>query len=162
MANWCEGSLRIRGKKENIENFLKNEIVYTVYENNELVEKPATVEEHKNSMLITQDGKDDSFYIRGTYRNFFFTYQIEVYWPEHEEDEEIVINIDDFNVAWSFKEQGWPEHAEKYGIDFRMFGFEQGMEFSQVMTVTRDGSASIETKEYKNWLWECPFPNMGG
>ena len=27
MPNWCEGNLRIRGTKENIKNFLENEIV---------------------------------------------------------------------------------------------------------------------------------------
>ena len=163
MANWCEGNMRLRGTKENIKKFLDNEIVYITGGFDNYVEnKPEKEETEYEYLLSLPAGSYESFYIRNTYRNFFFTNQIEICWPDAEPDEEIVVCIDDFNSAWSLKEEGWADHAKKYGIDIRMFGFERGMEFSQVMTITRYGNVETRTTKYQDWYWECPFPNMGG
>ncbi len=165
MPNWCEGNLRIRGTKKNIENFLKNEIVYVVQDKNEFgnyIEKTPNFEEVEHYLTIYDYNAHDAYYIRNTRRNFFFTNQIEIYWPDEEDNGETIIVLDNYNVAWSFKEQGWAEHATRYNLDFRMFGFERGGQFSQIMTVARNGDLNIETKEYNDWNWECPFPNMGG
>lgn len=164
MPNWIEGNLRIRGTRKNIENFLKNEIVYVTHEKDNFdnyIEKKPNYEQESYYTTIYHPDARDCYYIRNTRRNFLFTNQIEICWPD-EEDADIVIVLKDYNVAWSFKDQGWKEHATRYNLDFRMFGFEQGMQFSQIMTVTRDGTANIETKEYDDWNWDCPFPNMGG
>ena len=159
MPNWCEGSLRIRGKKDNIRNFLKNEIVCTNYEEN--AKKPEIEEDDEHEYLILRSTTND-FYINDTYRNFIFKNQIEAYFCDHENDEDYIINIDCFNSAWALRSDGWVDHAKKYNLDFRMFGYEQGIQFSQVMTILRDGSVSEETQQYNDWYWDCPFPNMGG
>lgn len=160
MPNWCEGNLRIRGTKENIKKFLENEIVY--YANNTDNEHKPVIEEDEYCMSLIQYTGLESFYIRNTFRNFFFTNRIDIGWPDADPEEEIVVVIDNFNSAWALRKDGWAEHAMKYNIDFRMFGFERGMEFSQVMTVLRDGTVEQETKQYDDWNWECPFPELGG
>ena len=157
MPNWCEGSLRIRGNKDDIRNFVKNEIVCSDY--NET--KKPEIEESENYIVLRHPTRD-CFYINDTYRNFFFTNQIEVDFDNYDEDEDCIVNIDSFNSAWALRSDGWVNHAEKYNLDFRMFGYEQGMQFSQIMTILRDGSVSEETQDYKDWMWDCPFPNMGG
>ena len=50
----------------------------------------------------------------------------------------------------------------KYNVDFRMFGYERGGEFSQIMTVSRAGGIEIKSQEYSDWDWDCPFPDLGG
>lgn len=157
MPNWCEGNLRIRGKKENIRNFLKNELICSDYNN----PKPPEIEED-NSYIVLRHPTSDCFYINNTYRNFIFTNQIEAYFDNYEDDEDCIIIIDCFNSAWALRSDGWPDHAKKYNLDFRMFGYEQGMQFSQTMTVLSDGSVSEDTQEYGDWYWDCPFPNLGG
>lgn len=157
MPNWCEGNLRIRGKKNNIRNFLKNEIVCTNYEEDA---KTPEIEEDDEYLVLHSTTND--FYINDTYRNFIFTNQIEAYFGDYEDDEDCIINIDYFNSAWALRSDGWPDHAKKYNLDFRMFGYEQGMQFSQVMTILNDGSVNTDTTNYNNWYWDCPFPNMGG
>lgn len=164
MPNWCEGNIRFRGTKKNIKNFLENELVCTVYHNGEIKEVKPDVEQDEYEMYFYSTGGEtrDSFYFRNTKRNFIFSESIQFYWPEAEESEEIVVILDNFNAAWGFNEQGWIEHATKYNIDVRMVGFEQGMQFSETLTVTRDGKAVDDVKHYDDWNWECPFPNMGG
>jgi len=110
MPNWCEGNLRIRGTKENIKNFLKKEIVYVVPDKDEFdnyIEKTPNFEESKYSLTIYDQNAKDCYYIRNTRRNFFFTNEIEVCWPDEEDDGEMIVVIRDYNVAWSFKDQGW-------------------------------------------------------
>ena len=163
MANWCEGNMRLRGTKENIKKFLDNEIVYVSGGYHDTTENKPEKEETEYSYTLRLPAEAyESFYVRNTYRNFFFTNQIEIYWPDTEPDKEVVVCIDDFNSAWSLKEQGWADYAKKYGIDIRIFGFERGMEFSQEMTITRHGNVETKTTNYQDWYWECPFPNMGG
>lgn len=164
MPNWCEGNIRFRGTKENIKKFIENEIVYVVLHGEETQEVKPTKEENKYELILYPPKGEmrDSFYFRNTHRNFIFSGTIEVCWPDEEEDKEIVVIIDNFNSAWGFNDKGWADHAKKYNIDIRMFGIEQGMQFSQIMTITRDGNVVNDVKHYDDWNWECPFPDMGG
>lgn len=164
MPNWCEGNIRFCGTKKNIKNFIENEIVYVLPHGENPIEVKPTIEEDKYSMVLypPEGEMRDSFYFRNTMRNFIFSGTIEVGWPDAEEDEEIVVILDDFNSAWAFRSDGWADHAKKYNIDIRMVGFEQGMQFSQIMTIMRDGSVTDNVEHYVDWNWDCPFPNMGG
>lgn len=166
MPNWCEGNMRIRGTKENIKKFLENEIVVIKpgEDFGSYIEVKPKMEESEYLLTIYypiyQNKPYGDYYIRNTKRNFIFSPEIQIVWPE-EEDETIVL-IDHFSAAWSFKDQGWKEHAMKYNVDFRMFGYERGAEFSQVMTVSRTGKVDIKSQEYSDWYWDCPFPELGG
>ena len=162
MANWCTGNVRFRGTEENIKKFLDNEIVYVTGGFDDLKEEKPKKTENEYLYVLTLPYDRFSFYIKNTRRNFFFKNQIEIYWPDCEPNEEIVVCIDDFNAAWDFSETGWLGHAENYGIDIRMFGYERGMEFSQIMTITRDGKVNNNKIKYANYQWDCPFPNLGG
>lgn len=167
MPNWCEGNLRIRGTRENITKFLKNEIVVIKpgEDFGSYIEKKPKIREFEDSLIISypgyQEGRYGDFYIRNTKRNFiYWPNEIGIIWPE--DKDEIIAIIDHFRAAWSFKDQGWKEHAMKYNVDFRMFGYERRAEFSQVMTVSRTGKVDIKPKKYSDWYWDCPFPKLGG
>lgn len=36
------------------------------------------------------------------------------------------------------------------------------MEFTQEVIIIRGGKTIVNEKQYEDWMWECPFPNMGG
>lgn len=169
MPNWCEGNIRFRGTKENIKNFMKNEIVCFRIKDGESEEEKPDVTKDTDYCLKIQVPKNCSewFYVRGTRRNFFEVTSIEAWFDSLEGDEkEIIVCLDGFRVAWSFEQcDAWKEIARKYNFDVKMTGYERGMLFSQVKTVFRDGSMKDDVHEYESsadWMWNCPQPNLGG
>ena len=169
MPNWCEGNIRLRGKRNAILEFLKNELEYTGYER--LIEKPiiGTLEIKDEYGEVTVRMPEDkrnllfaSIYIKGTRRNFIDDKDVVVYMDNEDSDSEHTVCIDRIRAAWGFFAKPYLEKAKKYGIDIRIVAFERGMQFSQEIEIV-DGEI-VEDREikYDDWTWECPMPNMGG
>ena len=158
MPNWCEGNIRFRGKRENIINLLLNELEFCGNE------KAKVIYNDEDSEIYTEDIKNslDDWYINGTNRCFvngFHTYL------DEETEKDINVCIDGFRAAWSIKDQGFRELAQKYDVDIRCVGFENGCLFYQIITFYRDGYKKEEYKEFKDcneWGWNALFPNLGG
>lgn len=166
MPNWCEGNIRLRGSKEAIKKFLENEILFTVTEN-ALSSKtlPAVVTDVYGDLQVsrgqTEKGASwDAFYIKDTRRNFIDGTSFEVYVDD--EDEHQVVCIDGFKAAWGVDPSPYVEKAKKHGIDIRIVGFERGMQFMQVVEIVNGELVAYEEKQFGDWYWECPMPNMGG
>lgn len=169
MPNWCEGNIRLRGKRNAIVDFLKNELEYTGYE--KLADCPTTgmlefEDEYDEVKVSIPKGKCDllfaSVYIKGTRRNFIDSKSIEVYMDSDCEDKVHTVCVNDIKAAWGFEAEPYLEKALKYGIDIRIIGFERGMEFAQDIEII--GGEIVKDREikYDDWMWECPMPNMGG
>ena len=86
MPNWCEGNIRLRGKRNAILEFLKNEILYTGYE--KFVDGPVTGTPEINDQYgeITVKFPEEkknlafaAFYIEDTRRNFINGNRFDVY-----------------------------------------------------------------------------------
>lgn len=167
MPNWCEGNIRLRGSKEAIKNFLENELLFTVTES---VLSSKTLP----AVVITDDCGDlnvgrgqtekgaswDAFYIKGTHRNFIDGSAFDVYFGD--DDARQTVCIDDFKAAWGVDPSPYVEKAKKYGVDIRIVGFERGMQFMQTIEIVNGELITNEEKEFDDWDWECPMPNMGG
>lgn len=166
MPNWCEGNIRFRGKKENIKQFLINEIVCCRSENHETVEEKPIINENGELLTITKPEAHSWFYIKGTRRNFLDDDMLEVWLEEEDPDKEMIVCIDNFKAAWSFAyHDAWLELTKKYDIDVKLTGYERGMLFSQIKAIYRDGRIKEDVKEYESsedWWWNCPQPNNGG
>ena len=147
--------MKLRGKREDIIRFLDNEI-----EPNssglECVEKVA--EKDYAEYTFNHDP-----HVKGTRRMFFDNQTI------YMEDDDARVCID-VRQAWGFTpregkddEQVWLDFSEKYNIDIKLFGIESGFCFTQELIVLRGSKRVINNvKEYEDWFWECPLPNMGG
>ena len=167
MPNWCMGNIRFRGTKRNIKSFLMNEIVSCRMVDHETVEEKPIFKDDDYLLIIKKPYDHSWFYIKGTHRNFIETDEIEVWLDEDDEEKEIIVCIDDYQVAWSFERNDvWRDIAKKYCFDVKMTGYEKGMHFSQVKIYYRDGiTTKEEVKEYSgddDWMWNCPMPNYGG
>lgn len=169
MPNWCEGNIRLRGKRNAIVDFLKNELEYTGYER--LTEVPTTgmLEfEDKYGEVKVSIPKDKCnllfacVYIKGTRRNFIDSKSIEVCMCSECEDEVHTVCIDDIRAAWGFEAEPYLEKALKYGLDIRIVGFECGMQFAQDIEIVDGELVKCREIKYDAWTWECPMPNMGG
>lgn len=163
MPNWIEGTMKLRGKKENIRRFFLEGI-----EPNDLwAEK-----DRKECIRDCTDEYEIGFefenepWITDTTRAFITGDSVYVNLEDGKEDGVACVNI---KQAWSFNPRGqedrriWQAIAKKYDLDIRLFGIEQGRCFAQEMIYFRDGERTIENHiEYEDWDWECPFPRMGG
>lgn len=171
MPNWCEGTLKVRGNLENVKKFLLEGLnVYKFTDEREYVPVP------KSEWLIITDNKDygyyeiefndDDVYVEQTNRAFvdIDNGSPALYW-EQGRNERNVVSVMHVRQAWGFREKEWCEISKQYGVDIKLYGIEQGMMFTENIEiiageVTRNESHQYKT--YEEWLWECPFPHMGG
>ena len=148
MPNWAKGSLKLRGKSENIASALKEM----------LLSNTVTLEVEYNGDLLIFNSKDPYFYINGTRRAFINQKQIEV-WLE---EEFCTVELDNFEQAWSAIPENYQEISSKFDVDIKIFTFECGMEFTQEIEITKGKIIKIVCNEYDDYQWEVPFSNLGG
>lgn len=159
MPNWIKGTMKLRGKRENIKRFFKEGLDASSWL------KP---EDRENQVIDDSEGSELDFsfrnepHIKGTRRAFITdenAYMVE--------DEGVVCV--DVKQAWSFNAdrenedlKKWKSISDEYDLDIKLFGIESGMEFEQEIIILRNRRPIITEKQYEDWEWECKFPNMGG
>ena len=148
MPNWAKGSLKLRGKSENIASALKEM----------LLSNTVTLEVEYNGDLLIFNSKDPYFYINGTRRAFINQKQIEV-WLE---EEFCTVELDNFEQAWSAIPEKYQEISSKFDVDIKIFTFECGMEFTQEIEISKGKIIKIVCNEYDDYQWEVPFSNLRG
>ena len=186
MPNWAEGNIRLRGKKENIINFIQNELVgveekiTTCWDEDTLENGKPTcghIERILHSVILESncggesliikraDNTGDCFYFRNSNRQFLFKEdkEFEIYFSEGKNlNKDTIIFIDDFNGGWDVDESYFKEKAIQYKIDIRIFVWELGMCWSAVDIFYRNGVCECDTKTYSDWMWDSPMPHYGG
>ncbi len=166
MANWCEGNIRIRGAFKNVVELLKNvlTVVRIEWEGNECKTQQFPPIVKTDEDVVTFRSDTGEFWLKGTHRNFLDS-AIEI-WDNADDEGEWTWVIDGFRAAWSFtdstSDKAYTKMAKDYGVDIKLFGIEQGMEFMQEIAYYRDGTREENETEFDDWRWECPFPEMGG
>ncbi|MHC5407317.1 hypothetical protein ACYRE2_00145 [Listeria seeligeri] len=166
MPNWAEGTLGIRGTKENILNFLKNELLgsaYPVFSNDgDGVEyKQRTTEHEVNNWGEHVFRCKGGFYINNTRRAF--VEKDELIFDLCEDDDEIPqIEIEGFKQAWGVISDNYVDHSKKYDLDMKIFAFEQGMEFTQEIELCKGKIVKDVAEEHKDYFWTVPFAGLGG
>lgn len=163
MPNWIEGTMKLRGKKENIRRFFLEGI-----EPNDLwaeKDREESIRDCTDEFEIRFEFENEPW-ITNTTRAFITDNCVCLDLEDGKEDGIACVNI---KQAWSFTPQGWEDRrkwqaiAKKYDLDIKLFGIESGTCFAQELICFRDGERTIRNHiEYEDWDWECPFPRMGG
>lgn len=148
MPNWAEGSLKLRGKSENIASALEEM----------LLNDTATLEDKWDGALLIFNNTVPYFYIDGTRRAFIDKKQIEVWF----EEEFCTVELDDFKQAWSAIPENYQEISSKFDVDIKIFTFEKGMEFTQEIEISKGKIIKNVCNEYDDYQWEVPFSDLGG
>lgn len=158
MPNWCEGELKVRGKKKNIIRFMEEGIqpMTPLAENLEKIKftqgKYSTyaMSTCKKKYLIIEAG-----------RAFIDEFMIEF---ENLESDETDILVEAFpaRFAWKINAEKLQDIAKKYNIDIKILGFECGGQFNQLVEIVNKKIIKNEIITYKDYQWECPFSKMGG
>lgn len=149
MPNWAEGSLKLRGKKENIAQALK--YMFCTADNVE-------IEEDLEIGWFELTTTAPYFYINGARRAFIQNNKLS-FWLD---DDYLVIEINDFNQAWAVEPNNYQEISSKFDIDIKIFTFECGMEFTQEIEISKGEIIKNVCYEYDDYQWEVPFSNLGG
>lgn len=148
MPNWAEGSLKLRGRSENIASALKQM----------LLNDTVTLEDKWDGTLLKFNNTAPYFHINETRRAFIEQEQIEV-WLE---EEFCIVELDNFKQAWSAIPENYQEISSKFDVDIKIFTFECGMEFTQEIEISKGEIIKNVCYEYNNYQWEVPFSNLGG
>lgn len=148
MPNWAEGSLKLRGRSENIASALKEM----------LLKDTVTLEDKYDGTLLKFNNTAACFYINNTRRAFIDQKQIEV-WLE---DEFCIVELDYFKQAWSAIPENYQEISSKFDVDIKIFTFECCMEFTQEIEISKGEIIKNVCYEYDDYQWEVPFSNLGG
>ena len=164
MPNWSKGNLKIRGKKENIIKFLEEgtSLLDGFWEPKEI--KPEIEINDCDEIEIKNLDKVkgiDCLYIKGTRRNFIDPIENEIYIHDTDEEEQIIC-LKNFKAAWGIDADALKVISKRYGIDIKIYAFEAGMEFNQDIEIVKGEIIKDEEIKFKNYVWECVEPNLGG
>lgn len=159
MPNWIEGTLKLRGKVDDLRRFFDTAIQPCTISNTnpEPQKREAFIVCTYNDQYNEIEMKEDA-YIEGT-RRAFVNDNCYVYFEDDNENVTVCFPI---RQAWAFVTENWKELSKKYNLDIRLYGFERGMEFCQEVEVINGEITIDKVVEYDDWDWECPMSLMGG
>ena len=161
MPNWCSGFMKIRGRKQDILAFFKNEVAIFTYEktfNRTTSEAVFENDEYKFAYSLKK-AKNQEWYLRNSYR--FFFEDKEIYF-EDDEQEIFYLNLE-IKQAWCIDvNELLISHSKKYNIDFNIYASECGMEFEQYVTIVDGKVTRDDTIEYDDFEFEAINPSLGG
>lgn len=150
MPNWAGGTLKLRGRRENVASALKEML---------LGNEGATLEEEYDGTLLRFKNEYDYFYINGTRRAFISSKDIEI-WLD---DDFVIIELEDFKQAWAALADNYTEIPSKFDVDIKIFTFEMGMEFTQEIEISKgEIIKNIVNENFTNYSWDVPFSRLGG
>ena len=156
MPNWIKGTMKLRGKREDIRRFFCDGVGPS---SPACSENPVT--DYSDDDVMEFQFKDMP-HIKGTRRAFITDDYICM-----DQDEGVACVY--VKQAWAFytgadsgDQNKWKEISDKYNLDIKLFGIESGMEFIQEMIIIRGKEPIVNEWQYEDWDWECPFPKMGG
>ena len=164
MPNWCEGVLKVRGKKKDLLNFINNEIVrygYPRTETNDYTLYPLDVkfDEFGDVFIEETDEKNHSWLHFNNSRRLFIEKNVEWHFWTEDEDE---LQVLDIKQAWRIDEDYFVDISKKYNIDFKIMAFECGMCFSQEIEVIKGELTQNKKNTYDDYNWEVYDPRLGG
>lgn len=164
MPNWCEGYLKIRGKKKDLINFIENEIVLIKRES--IITEPQYID-----VKMKDTGIDCSFKYKKSYNEFLYLKNTRRFFVESEEisfyyngyEDEICYLVLNIKQAWGIDiETLLVEHSKKYSVDFNIFASECGMEFEQYITIVGGKLLKNKKRTYIDFSFEAINPDLGG
>lgn len=162
MPNWIVGDLKVRGTKKEIRRFITEGLeaipfsILGIKDSN--IETKVVGDE--DFFRVTTNGH--CFYIKGTRRHFIRGNEIEVDFYTDKEDGKEVVVLEGFEAAWYIEAEQLAEISKEYNIDFKILGFERGMEFNQDVEIVNGEVVKDDEVKFDDYWWECIRPHIGG
>lgn len=141
MPSWCEGVMKIRGKYDDVERFILNQIVK--------VKKMDSIGWYD----IVGVG-----YVKGTYKGHVTQDYIQI----KDRPGGRAITVFNYSEAFRIHANDWLKIAKEYNVDVKGVFAEGGSEFAQQLLIENGSIVMNEELYYEDWDWDFPFPNLGG
>ena len=151
MPNWCVGTLRVRGKSKDLQNFVLKGLKPVDFLGNEC----SKIELDEFGYVTS----DEMCWIEGTRRGFVNDLNVCI---EETEDDLIQTIALDVKFAWAILADDLLKICKKYNVDMKIYGFEQGMEFNQIIEIINGKILNDAELHFEDYCWDCICPNMGG
>ena len=139
MPNWCVGTLRVRGTKENLTKFVLEGLQPVTY-----------IGEVLEALKMDDDNgrvKCSRCWIKGTRRGFIL--DLDVFTYDWNDEGKIAIGLE-AEFAWGISSEELLNSCKQYGVDMRIHAFECGMCFNQIIEyIVRLERENCGLKEYK-------------
>lgn len=158
MPNWCVGDLKVRGKASNIESFFKEALPAFEVKIERCDSGAHDIEWKINKEFSKPSPFFSPHIIQGTRRQIIQQDSGEAC----SRDDLLTLVFNDLECAWTFDVDGFAELSKKHGIDFRFYGFEQGMQFNQEVEIIQGEVTSYKEHKFDDYEWECIRPTTGG
>ena len=161
MPNWCRGFMKIRGRKQDILDFFKNEVTIFTYDKtySRITSEAVFENDEKNLQYILKQAINQDLYLRNSRRFFFLDKEITFY---NNEQENCYLNLE-IQQAWHIDiGELLTSHSKKYNLDFNIYASECGMEFEQYITIVDGKVIRNEANGYDDFAFEAINPSLGG
>lgn len=165
MPNWCEGTLRVRGKMKDLKRFVSEGILST---NHEWVEGVPMTKMTPLKMEEYEDGERCGFsvlegvqgaWLKGTRRHFVQQDYIEMESRAWDDVRTLCLEI---QAAWGMDATQLQAICKEFSVDMRVYGFECGMEFNQNIEIINGEITKDREVKFDDYEWECICPRQGG
>lgn len=155
MPNWCEGTLKVRGKIKDLKRFCLEGLHPVDYFGND--QKPSEIDEYGEFY------HEGTMWIENSDRGFVESPRISFSDLCADDEEEVcIIMLENASFAWGIEAEDLLKTCIKYNVDMRIYGFERGTESNQEIEIV-DGKITLDRIiEFDDYQWECPCPNIGG
>ena len=155
MPNWAEGTLKIRGTKENIKRFILNGLSPAE------CGSPGTIIVTENEYSLNVNTSNNSiFYLNGTHRHFINSECIEFDFSSSSPVSTLCLH--EFMAAWRVYADDLLEIAKTYEVDLKVYAFECGQGFNQDIEIVGGIIVKDNLIEFDDYVWECTCPQFGG
>ena len=144
MANWCKGTLKVRGTLSDIERFVQDSILYPTIS----ITKYECELELKLSGECCVKDSNGMFIYPGHYYLF--------------DRNGLYILVLKFKAAWQVYIDPFVKMSKDYNVDIKIYGFEKGSEFNQDIVIINGEVIKNDIITFNDYAWECPFPDLGG
>lgn len=175
MPNWAEGTIKVRGTKDQIIDYLKNVFVGSDFWGNDMrfeilsdghdiifMGLDELINPKSAIPIIPKKPRFHAFYFKGANRALAKAENNMLQLSFWEDDEAVVIAEMPFKQAWSVKADDFVKLSKKYCVDLKIFAFECGCEFTQEIEIIKGEITKNETKKYCDYQWDVPFSELGG
>lgn len=152
MPNWCKGTLKVRGKTEDLKKFILEGLQPVTFLGH--LCKPLEPSEDSSWWEVSSNG---TLWIENTRRGF-----VEDLYVCLDSDDDINTICLNSKFAWGIDATELQNTCIKYDVDMKIYAFERGMCFNQDIEIV-DGSIIRDDEiTFDDYEWECICPNIGG
>lgn len=161
MPNWCEGKLKIRGKRKELINFINNSLVkVTCEENKKKIPLKLEFDEYGDMLPVANETKDYYLYFKDS-RRLFPNEPLNFCLPHDEKKEKIIFF--EIKQAWQFDIDYLQKLSKNNNVDLRVVGYECGGQFTHEIEIIKGNIVKNIVKEYgEEWDWVIDDPSLGG